>query len=155
MHVEVKGSHLGTPGHRTWTSTNLTRFNHNIDQIVINDHRVRPNIEVRVGLEEPVIDNNIAVHMRDPRCPYLLRKLVHPRQRVFWRECHSLHKITRIAVIEIGEIHGAIRFGASPHREITLGDQHEGAIERAIAPLPHSVDRRSKVMIKAEVIESR
>ena len=66
----------------------MTRCDNDIEQVVINNHRIRPGIEVRVGLEEAVIDDDIAVHMSDAGGAYLLRKLVDASQRIFRCQRH-------------------------------------------------------------------
>src|SRR5581483_2439917 len=127
-HIKMEGRHLRTPGYRAWASTNMAGCDHDIEQVIVNDHRVRPGIEVGIVLEEPVVDDDIAVHMHDAGSTDLLRKLLYTSQRIFWCECHPLYKITGIAMIEVGEVYGAIGLCPTSHSEIALGDQHEVAL---------------------------
>ena len=43
----------------------MARSENYIDQVVVDDHRIRYGREVRVGLKEPIVDDHITVQLGD------------------------------------------------------------------------------------------
>ena len=102
-------------------------------------------------VEQPVVDDDVALDLRDAGGGDLLRQVVHTRQRV---GTHLDGGQTGVGVGVVDarrrrEGHGPVRLLPQPHREVTGRHEHEVALHGAVADGAGAEHRRVERVVRA------